>query len=150
MRCMAQGFTLVEMIMTVVVVAILLTVAVPSFTSLIAIQKMRTAASSLQSSLSRARSEALKRNADVTIAPAQAGQWNSGWTISAASTNLAVTGAVAAVTITGPNSIVFRGSGRPSQSSGNAVFRLSSTQTSGIRCVSVGLTGIPNVASSGC
>ncbi len=147
---MMQGFTLVELMMTLVVLAILLGIAVPSFTSLIASQKIKTAASSLQSSLLRTRSEALKRNTDVTLAPTETGQWNAGWTISVPSTNLSTNGAVAAVTITGPASVVFRGSGRLTSNSSNAVFKLSSTKTSEIRCVSIGLAGIPSVTSSGC
>jgi len=74
------GFTLTEMLVTVSLVSILLTLAVPSFNNLILTQNVRTGASDLQTSLIFARSEAIKRASDVNIIPTL-GDWRNGWTV---------------------------------------------------------------------
>ena len=74
------GFTLTELLVTVSIVAVLLTLAVPSFTNLILAQNVRTGASDLQTSLIFARGEAIKRATDVKMVPA-AGDWKNGWTV---------------------------------------------------------------------
>jgi len=147
----ARGFTLVELVVVVAIVAILAEIAIPSFSSLTASQTVRTAASTLQFALLRARSEGLKRNTNVTLAPAVAGQWTAGWKVinPADGTNLSSYAAVSGVTITGPASVIFQGSGRLSGTAG-ATFKVSSTSTTDIRCVSTGLTGMPAVTTSGC
>lgn len=61
------GFTLIEMMITVVIMAILLAVGAPSFTTFIQNAQIRTAAENLQAGLSLARSEALRRNAHVSL-----------------------------------------------------------------------------------
>ncbi|MDP3823388.1 MAG: GspH/FimT family pseudopilin [Burkholderiales bacterium] len=60
-----RGFTLVELMTVIAIVAILAATATPSFRQLIAAQRIRGAASALTESLWVARAEALKRNADV-------------------------------------------------------------------------------------
>jgi type IV fimbrial biogenesis protein FimT len=62
-----RGFTLIELMVTVAVIAIFSTLAAPSFRQLIALQRVRTAASAITESLWIARSEAIKRNANVTF-----------------------------------------------------------------------------------
>ena len=76
-----NGFTLVEMLVTLSIVGIFTAIAVPSFTSLIASQNIRVSASMLQSSLLQARSEAIKRNTVVMVSPSAGQQWTSGWTV---------------------------------------------------------------------
>lgn len=60
-----RGFTLVELMTVIAIVAVLAATAAPSFRQLIATQRIRGAASALTESLWVARAEALKRNADV-------------------------------------------------------------------------------------
>ena len=74
------GFTLTELLVTVSIISILLTLAVPSFNNLILAQNVRTSAADLQTSLIFARSEAIKRAADVNMVPAS-GDWKNGWTV---------------------------------------------------------------------
>lgn len=62
-----QGFTLVELIITMVVAGILLTIAIPSFRDVIKSTNLTTDANVLVSSLSLARSEAVKRALPVTV-----------------------------------------------------------------------------------
>jgi type IV fimbrial biogenesis protein FimT len=74
------GFTLTELLITVSIASLLLTLAVPSFTTLILTQNVRTGASDLQTSLIFARSEAIKRAAAVNMVPT-GGNWKNGWTV---------------------------------------------------------------------
>jgi prepilin-type N-terminal cleavage/methylation domain-containing protein len=73
----SRGFTLIELMITVSVVAIFSSLAAPGFRTLIAKQRLTSAASALSESLWLGRSEALKRNTDVSFkfTSASAG-WN--------------------------------------------------------------------------
>lgn len=66
-RAGTAGFTLIELMVTLAVVGILAAVAVPAMTSLIAGNRLAGASGELASSLQLARSEAIRRNAQVTI-----------------------------------------------------------------------------------
>ena len=60
-----RGFTAIELITVLTITAILATVVVPSFKSVIAAQRVRAATSRIQDSLWFSRSEALKRNTTI-------------------------------------------------------------------------------------
>lgn len=75
-----QGFTLVEMLITLVIGVILLTWAVPSFQETIRQNRLSTEANELITALNLARSEAIKRGANAVIT-ASGGDWGAGWTI---------------------------------------------------------------------
>lgn len=62
-----QGFTLVEMAITLAVGGILLALALPSFTESRANGKIRAAAAQMQQDLQWARAEAIKRNGRVRV-----------------------------------------------------------------------------------
>ncbi len=62
-----RGFTLVELMITLAVSAIIVTVAVPSFASFIRSQRASTQANDLLVSLTFARSEALKRGVPISV-----------------------------------------------------------------------------------
>jgi len=64
-----SGFTLTELLLVVAIVAILASFALPSFKSLTQSQQVKNASFELYASLSLTRSEAIKRNCDVTITP---------------------------------------------------------------------------------
>lgn len=67
----SSGFTLVELLVTIAIAGVLLVVAVPNMTSLIQSSRLSSQTDSLITSIAQARSEAVKRRADVTICPAQ-------------------------------------------------------------------------------
>lgn len=64
-----RGFTLIEMMMTIAIAAILVSLAVPSFQNLIVNNRLTTQANELVADLNVARSEAIKRGQRVSICP---------------------------------------------------------------------------------
>lgn len=109
-----RGFTLVELMIGVLLVAILLAVGAPGFQSLMANQRIRAATSDLRVALMTARSEAVKRNRSVSLEPATGG-WTKGWKIDNPDPALPAIlnhSQSAAIEITGPASVAFRASGR--------------------------------------
>ncbi len=64
-----NGFTLIEIMVTVAIVGIFASIALPSFANLIENNRNNTAANELVSNLLLAKSEALKRSNSVTICP---------------------------------------------------------------------------------
>ena len=86
MKRFQTAFTLLELMITVVVLVIMVTIAAPSFTALIANNRSVTAAQDVINSIRVARSEAIKRGARVTMCASTdgnncGGDWNSGWII---------------------------------------------------------------------
>jgi len=78
-----QGFTLIELMVTVVITIILLTSAVPSFLDLIIKDRTITSANTLVTALNLARSESIKRGVQVSLKrkSATSKEWESGWDV---------------------------------------------------------------------
>ena len=80
----ARGFTLVELMTTVAVLAILIAVVPPSLASFVRTSQVRAAQSELISSLMLARSEAAKRGKTVFVsaaAPVTGSEFSAGWRV---------------------------------------------------------------------
>lgn len=69
----AQGFTLIELMVTVAVIGVLAVVAVPAMTNLVNANRLNGAAGELQAAVQLARSEAVRRNVSVTLCPSSDG-----------------------------------------------------------------------------
>jgi len=77
------GFTLIELIITLAIAAILMSLAAPSFQSTIRNNRTVTNANNLLASLNIARSEAIKRGTQVTLRRkgSTSQNWDNGWDI---------------------------------------------------------------------
>lgn len=108
-----SGFTVLEALIVVSIGSILMAMAVPSFTELMATQRIRSAATEFHTSLLLARSEAVKRSATVNVVKTGT-NWAEGWEVQDnGGTKLAVTPEQSAVTVTASlAAIAFRNSGR--------------------------------------
>jgi type IV fimbrial biogenesis protein FimT len=138
-----------ELIVTVSVAAILVTMAVPSFNGIIANQRAKTLASALYATLAKTRSAALTLNSNVTLQP-KAGGWASGWQIVDSNNNvLDDYTAAAGITIAGPAAVTYRSTGRLPAGAA-PMFQISTASGTVIdyRCVSVELSGRPYMAAT--
>ncbi|WP_211343687.1 GspH/FimT family pseudopilin [Neptunomonas concharum] len=116
-----RGFTLIELMVTVAVLVILITVAIPSFINLIQNSRSAALANSVVTALNYARSEAVKRNTNVEFCAGTnrttcAGALTDGWNVQLSDTELLRSwdapdaGAVITKDVAGV--ITFTGSGR--------------------------------------
>lgn len=83
-----SGFTLIELMVTLVVVAIILLVGVPNFQEFIKSNRLTAQSNGFVSDLHLARSEAIKRSARVTMCKSStltacttSGGWEQGWIV---------------------------------------------------------------------
>ncbi|MGZ8194330.1 MAG: GspH/FimT family pseudopilin [Methylosarcina sp.] len=78
-----SGFTLIELIVTVSLAAILMAMAIPSFTEAIRSNRLTTYANEFIAALNFARSEAIKRGVQVTVRRKGTNSqvWEEGWDV---------------------------------------------------------------------
>lgn len=146
----SPGFTLTELLVTIAIVVVLLALAAPSFRTLILNQRIKTASFELFAALNYARSEAIKRNVNVTLRPGAAadGAWGTGWRIVDASNNsLRAWSALPSLTVTESANdtatpVTYGRDGRLISTA--PVFQISASATeSGVtsRCIRVDMSG---------
>ena len=140
-----------ELAVTVAVAAILATIAVPSFNGIIARQRALTFTSALYGTLSKARSEAITLNTNVTLQP-KAGGWQAGWQVLDANNNVLddYTAATGVNVPAGPAQVTYRPSGRLPAGGAAPMFQINTTAGSvtDYQCVSVDLSGRPYMQAS--
>lgn len=157
-----RGFTLIELITAITVMAIFAGLALPSFREFVANQRIRNVSFDLMASLVLARSEAVTRSRNMTVAKTTAGtSWDKGWQVvdpSVGSTdpahlvqnqegvkNLTITDSAALDVIT------YGKDGRTVTTS-TKITIAPSTSMSGVssRCISIGLSGVPSSSVGAC
>lgn len=86
MKQRVRGFTLIELMVSIGILAILIAVAIPSFTSIMVNYRLTSIANTFVANAQLARSEAIKRNGRVTMCKSAdgatcvlTGGWEQGW-----------------------------------------------------------------------
>lgn len=168
-RRQAAGFTLFEVLVSIAILLILSTLAVPSFTNFIAGQRVKAASFDLMSGLTLARSEAIKRNATAAgttdIAPT-GGSWANGWTVSVWDTTLVTPArttvgaheALSGVTVTCVSAgapaacatMSYLGTGRLASTTVMPSLQVGSPSTTTVRCIVTNLSGQPSSQTGAC
>ena len=81
-----RGFTLLELLLAIAILAIVTTAALPSFTQVIQNNRLSAQTNELVTAMQYARSEALKRADPVTVCASSSGtgcggNWSEGWVV---------------------------------------------------------------------
>lgn len=164
LRCSSvRGFTLLELLATIAVAAVLAAVSIPMYRDFVRTQRIKTAAFDLNYALILARGEALKRNGLVSVTADSRG-WSFGWSVKSGTTTLFANATATypgannteksylSITTANGSEITYNGIGR--LQSPAATFKIASaagTETQATpRCVSIDLSGMPrSTVSSG-
>jgi type IV fimbrial biogenesis protein FimT len=75
------GFTLIELMVTMVVGAVLMAVGVPSVRTFLRNAELTSASNNLIAAVNAARGEAMKRGSNAMVIPKPGIGWNSGWVV---------------------------------------------------------------------
>jgi type IV fimbrial biogenesis protein FimT len=171
-----RGFTLIELLITILVLVIVMTIAIPSFTSIIQNNLTISASNDMIISLNYARSEAIKRAANVSLCPAAdqnfsscGNDWNQGWIIflnpsvasNYSSGNAAqlllrtqsFSGGNPNITTTPSTSLVnYNSAGFAGTNTSNLTFNIAATGCSGpyARSLNISMTGRVAITKSNC
>jgi len=145
------GFTLIELVVSIAIVAVLLAVGVPSLRDMAVSQRVRGAANDLYSDLVFARAEAIKRNAQVSVVR-ETGGWIDGWRVQVAGNDVRTQARITDVSYTGAadTTITYNPDGRTTLA-GAASFNFSSSSGGAVsmRCVVITPSGRPAVLTDG-
>lgn len=82
-----RGFTLLELLVTLSIAAILLAVGVPSYITFIDNNRVTSQANDMLYSFNMARSEAIKRGTEVRLVSVAGSDWSGGWNLVADTNN---------------------------------------------------------------
>ncbi|MET0756350.1 MAG: GspH/FimT family pseudopilin [Pseudoxanthomonas sp.] len=161
-----NGFTLVELLVTVSIAAILLALALPSFQGSMRSNRVATATNELLASLALARSEAVRNTRGAGICASAngascGGTWNGGWivwsdpngngAVDAGENIIRYSQGKASTTITGSAaSIAFTPRGRAASGVPTTLSVVPADVTTPVRCVTVNVTGQTRVAQAAC
>jgi type IV fimbrial biogenesis protein FimT len=150
MRQHSSGFTLIELLTVVALASVMMAVGIPSFKSFVAGQRVKTATGEFSSAATFARSEAIKRNAEVGLFAATGG-WGNGWSVKVGTTSLGEQLAYSGITMSsGVTEVVYLGSGRLKEQATATSVQVNGTGTDAVRCVAFELSGLPKTRLGAC
>lgn len=146
----ARGYTLVEVLIVTMLLGVLLVAGVPQLADFVRQQRVKTTSFDLFSTLVHARSEAIARNGQVTVTPT-GGSWINGWTVTGpGGTVIRRQEAVQAMSITGPDAVVFAESGRLNATARPQFALTTAGANAAHRCIRVDLSGRPVSKAASC
>lgn len=164
-RRQMKGFTLLELMITIAIAAILISLAMPSFQGVMRSNRVSTATNELLASLSLARSEAIRNTRGAGICASADGtscgaDWNSGWlvwsdtdgdgAVDAGETVVRYTQGKASTVIAGTAStLAFDQRGRNRGVQGTVGITPSGVTTP-VRCITISATGQTRVTQTAC
>jgi type II secretion system protein H len=137
----SQGFTLIEAMVVVALVAILAALAVPSFTTMIANQRVDSATQELHTLLQFARAEAVYKRTETSVS-ATDHKWEA--KVGAQVLRESVLSDAVTVEPASANGVTFDTSGAAKPATGNApyIVKFSSPQATRVQCLSVSGPGL--------
>jgi prepilin-type N-terminal cleavage/methylation domain-containing protein len=131
MQTKRGGFTMIELIVTMSVVAILAAVAIPSFVAISQGERRIAEVNDMVLALNYARSEAVKQNSPTGVSVTANGSWAGGWNVCCSSTGTSVNTLPAIdsrstlsanLSGTAPVAVTFDSSGAQLPSTGTVLF----------------------------
>lgn len=154
-----QGFTLLELMFTIAVAAILAAIAVPSLQQIIINRHADRLANELQIDIMYARNQALSLNQEVTIKPLTGG-WDTGWVIkqnnniirqkgSAAAPMAKEAGEITSTDFTSTDLLTFDKQGR-AKAAGSITVKVAKCKGDRVREIKVNYIGQLQVVNSAC
>jgi type IV fimbrial biogenesis protein FimT len=126
-----RGFTMIELIVTMSVAAILAAIAAPSFVAISQGERRIAEVNDMVLALNYARSEAVKQNSPTGVSVTANGSWAAGWNVCCTSTGASVntlpaidsrSTLTANLAGTAPLTVTFDSSGAQVPSSGTLIF----------------------------
>lgn len=152
------GFSLIELMIAIAILGVLVSLAAPSFSQMLRLQKVKALAYDLQDDIAFARSEAIKRNGVVTLTPkdtAASKDWAKGWDITtttpAAATLKSQDAISGGVTGSGVNTLAFGSAGRPTVTTPITVgIQHADIPSSDYRCITVDFSGRTSTKTGSC
>jgi type IV fimbrial biogenesis protein FimT len=143
---------LIELLLTVLIVAIIATLSAPSFREFVASQRVKTAAFDVMSMLTVARSEAIKRNSSVILSGIGSGalQITAGGVViqqREALINLTLTCKSGGTAVTCAD-VAYKGNGR--LEAVTPAIEISSPASTQMSCIRIDLSGRPTSKQGAC
>lgn len=153
---MHAGFTLIELIVTLAIAGILMSIGLPNLASMTAEMRAKNAAFEFVGDIMSARSEALKRNDSVLI-NAKSANWANGWQVITSTSSTVIRDRKAlplGITLTPSNAattITFDSTGQVSGLTSALKFQFDTTDSSAkARCIVMTPTGAARTKSGVC